>query len=348
MVHDLRRKRKLQKLEELINEARYSSLGTCLHPEAPESCSGNIVRGHSVQKALLKRIMGQDNKVYTPSFNLTRPGGPGRVRKMAVRNASIFHGFCSKHDTNLFSAIENSAFDYTVEHAFLLIYRSIAKELFNKKKLVGLNVSDFASELSLDPRDILMREMLIEMQNRARHDVRDLTDIYSNMSTAITNEDYQGTYFYAYELDRIPDILCCGTILLGYDLNGNTIQNLHHTGTIEIMTYSLLGDTDGHGFIVFGWYGESFVNETFIQTLESIPYDAIPDTITRFVLQHSENYFAAPRWRDRFSEGQKSKLDNLLMRTMSSGPFPLTDRNGVDFPLADWKVVGKEQTNVTL
>ena len=196
--------------------------------------------------------------------------------------------------------------------------------------------------------DMVLRVVLKEMQDRARLDLRDLTDIHRRMSDAFVKSDYRNMNYYAFELDRIPDILCSGTILLGFDLNGNGIQNLYHTRTLETMTYSLLGDIYMHGYIVFCWYGQSVVNKTFVDSLHCLPRDVVPDTIARFVLQHSENYYAAPKWRDGFTAGQKSRLDSLLMRTASTGPFPLTDTNGVDFPLVDWKVVGNEKTNLTL
>ena len=143
MFHDAKQIQKARRLEKLINEARFTALGDCLHPEAPYTCDGDTVRGHSVQKALLEKIMDSNHKVYAPRICLVPADGPFQLSKIPVRNASIFHGFCESHDTHLFSAIENNSFEYAEEHTFLLAYRSISKELFNKKKIVDLKYRRF-------------------------------------------------------------------------------------------------------------------------------------------------------------------------------------------------------------
>ena len=329
--------------------AAMNKQGQCLHPEAPVNCSGSTVAAHSVQNALIKQIADNAGKVYTPQVTLFSPEAAFSVTKVPARRASIFHGFCAHHDTELFRKIENDDFKYTAEDALLLAFRSVSKELFDKQGVVQFDISDVVSKFSIDPHAMLLYEVLNQVKQRESYDLRDISVLHGKMGQSILKKKYDQTRFYAIEFDRVPDILCSGTISLAFDLFGNQIQDLTKTGKLDVLTYSLLPFKDGKGgVIIFAWYGTSPVNTAFIRSLNSLSDDAIPDTIARFVLQHSENYFAAPKWRNGFSTSQKSRLDDLLMRTASSGPYPLTDRNGVDFPLVDWKVVGKPKTNLKL
>jgi hypothetical protein len=60
-------------------------------------------------------------------------GGKVIPRKMGVRTASTFFGFCSRHDTEMFRPVEYGHRGLTNENCFLLSFRALAYEVIMKR-----------------------------------------------------------------------------------------------------------------------------------------------------------------------------------------------------------------------
>ena len=103
---------------------------TCMYP----GCDKPPIRSHVLQAARLKTIAGPAKEapaarsVATLVWDIGR--GAARIKdNVAIDNASVFPGFCSTHDTNVFRELEaNSTVDPGVELS-LQAYRSFCREL---------------------------------------------------------------------------------------------------------------------------------------------------------------------------------------------------------------------------
>lgn len=122
----------LEKAIELLNvwvskEFLNKESSICLFP----GCVDNSISSHSIsEKRVLKKI-SIDNHVYyySPKMNF---------QKIGTKKVSIFSGFCNKHDSELFDAIDN--YDYIVgnkEQEFLFFYRAYCKSYKSKFVLVN-------------------------------------------------------------------------------------------------------------------------------------------------------------------------------------------------------------------
>jgi len=106
----------------------------CLHPEAARQVCDKIVLAHSVQRsAVLEKIIGSTNHVGTffPPELDTR-NEVLRLHALGWRDASTFTGFCAKHDNSTFAPIEKSPFIGTDQQNFLIAYRALCYEIFQK------------------------------------------------------------------------------------------------------------------------------------------------------------------------------------------------------------------------
>ena len=344
-----------QKMQAHFDSAQYNTDKACLHPEAPANCSGRSIASHSVQRAMLKKIAGNDGKVYTPVAKATNSFSPYLLHKRGIDKASVFYGFCEEHDNDIFKAIENHSLEFTDEHASLLAFRSLSKELYNMKWLREVNLVGVGMPEKPDLIDLLLnipidQQLLLERGSPywAIVELRLMSELHSKMGQSIVDRDFTRTSFYAIEFDRVPDILCSSLMTVYYDCKGIRLRDLENDGPLDLLTFSLLTRRANSGAIVFSWYGESEINERFIQSLHLLPSDIVPDVVARIVLRHSANFFAAPNWRESFGQWQQIQLDNLTRNNVRSGPHPLTDRGGIDFQIVDWKVKGNPSTNLTL
>ena len=104
----------------------------CLAPDAGiSSCSGSIVKAHSVQGALVRRI-ARDGHVYGSVYsieNLQRNPGEIVPGLIGVNLATTFTGFCNLHDTKIFAPIEIGDFVAAPEQCFLLAYRAVPRSV---------------------------------------------------------------------------------------------------------------------------------------------------------------------------------------------------------------------------
>jgi hypothetical protein len=90
--------------------------------------------------------------LFAPTFGETMD-----FRKIGKHKASIFPGFCNKHDTSVFAEVEIGDVEINQRSLLLLTYRVVCLEIFEKEVNVkiysdpvfqsgvnGANVADFA------------------------------------------------------------------------------------------------------------------------------------------------------------------------------------------------------------
>ena len=70
--------------------------------------------------------------------DLRKNGGKLIPRKMGVRTASTFFGFCSRHDAEMFRPVEYGTVGITNENCFLLSFRALAYEVIMKHCALSL------------------------------------------------------------------------------------------------------------------------------------------------------------------------------------------------------------------
>ena len=328
-------------MRNVLVDARYSE-GECLHPEAPHNCSGNIIRSHSVQKALLKQIADNSNRVYTPIHSPT-PNNPSNMKmlKRGVNQASTFNGFCEGHDNELFRPIEDNPIQLNRRHIFFLAYRSLCKELYDKRKIHGVDPSKMLTGNGIDLTDLYILTGMSDVQTGASRALHDLEIAQAEMNKALQRKNYRLTRFYAVEFNTIPDILCSGGIFPVCDIRGNPLQDLNQAGSLDSITVSLLPYNSKHGVALFAWYDKSKVNKRFIKSIHSLNKRDIPDAIVRFLFHHIENIFIAPHWWENLETHKQERL----LREFQYSLHPLTSPNidmGPDGNnYVNWKVVSR-------
>lgn len=340
-------KSKTQQLAHRLNTALHKAKVKrkyCLHPNAPDDCSGNIVRAHTVQKSLLKKIAHKKH-VYALDFDLTSQQSPITMVKRGVNRASTFTGYCSFHDNELFRPIEDDHLQLIQQHMALLTYRTLSMELYKKRTMSELQQEglDINGESDIEAAIQTCYDMLEPANQLALLDIKVLHD----MGKAIIEDDFSDFNYYAIELDRKPDIVASGGSTLVCDIYGIAIQELESPEPLDLIAFNLLPHRTKYGIAVFSWHGKSESNEKFIRSFHSIADADKPNLLVSFVLHNIENTFAAPRWWDSLPNDEKRKL-------LSKMYFSVAWFTPANHPIAydstqyvDWKVTDTK-TNITL
>lgn len=117
--------------------------GFCVHPEASDSaCSQNVIRAHTVQRRGGLAAIAERGHVVSAKKgfeDMARNEGEIIPRKLGVKAASTFMGFCSYHDNQMFEPIENNPISLSIESAFLLSFRAISYEFIAKAAAIRIH-----------------------------------------------------------------------------------------------------------------------------------------------------------------------------------------------------------------
>lgn len=303
----------------------------CLHPESPDGCKGKIVKAHTVQKAFLKAI-ARNNHIYAPAGELG-------LALRGIRQASTFTGYCAYHDDELFAPIEKRALRVNEHHSFLLAYRAMGKEIFNKQILPSLMMWDFGAANMQRPENERVLGAVIEDPAYADL-VRQDHEVFHKMGNAYIEQDFSKARYFAIALNRVPDILCSGMTNVEFDFNGKRLQSVFQEHRQDLITLSLLPFRSNRGIAIFAWYGESDVNVKFIRSLESLGKHEIPDALIRFIFEHFDNFFAAPNWWENLSATAHQSLLERFQRTLSFESYVFIDLRPDGMRYVDWNATG--------
>lgn len=304
----------------------YSGEKYCLHPEAsPTNCSGAIVKAHSLARRAALASIAENGHVYGPDYDfmsLVKNKGAVTFKRVGINEASTFTGFCAKHDDRTFAPIEKHTLTATAEQCFLISYRAVCRELFQKR----LHNSSVNRMRTLDqgrPRDVQEHIQYIadfhEMGTlMGLAEIQHHKEQYDEILVRAAFDEYRRLVIH---FSCIPDVLSTGSFAPEYDFSGNELQRMIDPG-LEQIAVSII-PAGSVGFVTLGWQKESdHICIPFVQSLLSIPTDRLADAVVRLVFEHIENTYLRPGWW----ESLPKSVQQALVRRINSGTHPLSLR----------------------
>lgn len=297
----------------------------CVHPgKATGACRGSIIKAHSLQRALLEKIARQGHVIrwnyHLPS--LIKNQGNIVADRIGIRDASTFTGFCSLHDDSTFATIEKSPIVPSNDHALLIAYRALCREVFTKTN--QLSMSEYQKTLDRGMQfveQMVLQESTAIYQGGVELDLRDLFHHKQLYDAAIVAGTAHGVRSYWFALDKQPEYACTGGIFPEVDFQGKALQDLGDaSATLDMVFFSVLpGDT--RGLAVFSWLDPSPASAALVESLLQIDAAEIPHAVTRFAFEFYENIFIAPDWWDSVPEA-----DRRILASRAESSFPHVPR----------------------
>ena len=325
---------------------------TCLAPESwLSNCSKTVARAHTVPRAGSLRHIARKGHVY--SFvvsleNLKKHHGVCVPELTGINRASTFTGFCSKHDDEIFAAIEKQPFTATPEQCFLLGYRALAREVFTKQAAASL----FDLRRSMDRGKPLEAQLDIQTQNSfyetgVTAGLRDNAHYKSIYDEILEAQDFSNVRYYVIEVEGSPDVMCSAGVSPEQDFYGLKLQDMGDlTTTPDLVTFtSFFGGNAGA--IVFVWTADSDrACERLIDSLHAIDDTRVTAALVRLFFEHCENVHMRPDWW----EGLKDDSRQALVQRMAASASPWISRpdailadDGLQVP--SWKVLRRKRSH---
>lgn len=322
-----------------VNRKAFSQKKCCAHDVGLGDCEGAVIKAHTVSRGPNLAKIAKDGHVlqYTASIpDMNENGGKLSLKKIGTRDASVFQGFCSKHDLELFSCIENEAFTGRPEQCLAVAYRTMSRELYGKDAGSHLRETLRGADKGLGPfAQVMLQKMLdhIDTGNEAAR--RELKATHDVLTNAVVNSRPDVLSSVVFEFAASLPFMFAGAWSPFTDLYGGKLQNGYVDEFLEqVFVSSFAGEAKGT--ICVSWLNRADApGKVIAEQLWALPDEERASACLQLVMKHVENVFFNPDWFKALDGKQTERLSRLaadgldLMGSVPSMPVRLD----VDFQL---------------
>jgi hypothetical protein len=316
----------------------------CLYPgEGTGACLSPVISSHSIQRngPLDHIAVGGHVLGFPAEFGrLQAAGGRIGASKLGIKKASTFPGFCGPHDRDTFAPIESAPIVPTAHQAFLLSYRALCREFFQKRAQgdVVTNVLESADRGRTLPEQVAFQRWRTLHAQGISLGLRDLEREKKLHDRILLEETWDHDYRYlAIVLDTTPTMVSIGAVIPECDFAGNALATLGQTAVdCDLLGFALLAAGDG-GTIIWACRAQSTHGMAFLNQTATLSDAELVQAGARFAFEMVENTFCSPDWWSSLPPSLvKAALDRVNSGLLMDDPGPgrLTD-DGVRF--VDWR-----------
>lgn len=303
---------------------RQSDRGRCLHFFDGIRCN-EIISAHSIQKSGQLSLIAEGGHVYRLNADLStlrQTQGIPHPKKIGVKKASTFVGFCKHHDNFLFEPIDNVPLEPSKQQIALYAYRCLCREYFFKENAVAvLERMKAHPELDAVKRSFLKSSLIghsLGLEGLKHHKWH-----YDEALRTRGYDEFEFTYF----TSTSPCVLqLSGLLYPDYDFIGNRLQDLGNWNSpLDLITFFTAPTRDGWAF-GFGWHVSS--NRScvpFIQSLASriSEGEKLEDALLRFSFSCCENHAFRISWWDSLTEeARRAAVERMILMVHPDVPIP--------------------------
>ncbi len=303
--HEIRKK-----VSEIFDSKKY-----CCAQFDQENCELPIKRAHTIQRGNVLSSLAENGHVGTFYRNLDGIDNTNRLKAGIERKASIFYGFCSFHDTELFKGIEVNEFSKTKENCWASSYRAVCHEYYQKKAAIDVThwqIRHLDSGLDVYHQVFLQEKLYIHQVN-VEKGFSDISIIKGVYETIKTDGQYEELVSYVIEYDAPLTIAVCASISPYFDLNGIRIQN---TGDVKesFQHFSLSTVTlNGKAAYIVSHLKQHDVIGKYLKEVFSMPLANINNWLTTCIFAYTENNYFRLSWWGSLDETTKAKVYGLFL-----------------------------------
>ena len=286
----------------------------CLAPQAwLDKCHGRIVRAHTVPKSGSLKTIVRDGHVYSLDLSLDgitkTPGGPV-LKLCGINRASTFTGFCSSHDSAIFSPLENFEFSGTPEQCFLLGYRALARELYTKRDAVAQSGLRRNLDKGKTPAEqVLIQATIHALEIGLAAGLRDISCYKILYDGILESRRFAPVRAYIIEFEYPPPVMCSGAIWPEQDFVGANLQDVAHLSSAPDLVCFTSFHGGERGVVAFAWLAtHDRTCRPFVESLDAVPDSDLTAALLRFFFSHCENIHLKPPWWETLPEVQRQSL----------------------------------------
>lgn len=293
-------------------QKKFFSEGLCLHRNVDSCKSPTSIQSHSISRKKSLSAIAENNHVFGMKLEFK---GKMEFKKIGLRQASTFAGFCEKHDSELFASFEKYDFEKTKKQFFDLCYRALCIEhyhmisiknfMLNTKKYLDNNL-DLVQQIEFQmAANSYVKFYEIGIKNSSNNKIR----LEKNFLEHNHEDNLQ---HYIFELEEgYPKFLSCTCVNLEFDLNGNRLQDLSKIDIIPKSLFINCVSFDNKGYFILSWFNENY--EYGLKIIDSIINEIhlIENKLFSLCFLYVHNTYVSPNWYENLSSRQKEELKEI-------------------------------------
>jgi hypothetical protein len=310
-----------------INRQAFTQKKCCACDVGLGPCVGGVIKAHTVSSGPNLSKIAKDGHVlhYTASIpEMNKNGGKLSVEKIGIKNASVFYGFCGKHDQEIFSCIENEPFVGLPDQCLAVAYRTMSRELYGKDAQAHLRETLRGADKGLKPFEQFMLQKMLDEINKGNEAARrEMQMTHEALTTALVNHSPDVINSLIFEFAAPLPFMFAGAWSPFTDLYGNELQHGYLDEILEQVFFSSFAGTPGT-MICISWRNiEGARGKIISEQIKMLPNDQQASVCLQLVVKHVENIFFNPDWFQELSDKQRTRLNQLAADGVDSmGSIP--------------------------
>lgn len=321
------------------NQQAFSKKKCCAQDVGLGPCDGGVIKAHTVSRGPNLAKIAKNGHVlhYHASIpEMNKNGGKMSVEKIGIKDASVFLGFCSKHDQELFSCIENESFTGRPDQCLAVAYRTMSRELYGKDAGAHLRETLRGADKGLQPfEQLMLQKMLVDMDTGNEAARRELKATHEVLTAALVDDRPDVISSLVFEFAAPLPCMFAGAWSPFTDYFGQKLQDGYTDELLEQVFFSSFAGTSS-AMICISWRDiDGAPGKVIAEQIKALPQGQQASACLQMVTKHVENVFFNPDWLQSLDDKPRLQLDNLAADGLDSmGSVPSTPvRLDVNFQL---------------
>lgn len=317
---------------------RFSSK-VCMAPQTDHA--GCVVSAHTMSLEAVLRKISENGHVYALNFSgrFSPDEPPIEIKRLGLRDVSVFNGFCAKHDASLFSCLENESFCFTRQQLFMLAYRAAARECYLKRKQCeSLPTLEQIRTMHGITQQIAYTDEILIHQGASLRGAEECEALKAKLDCYLMSESWDRMITYAILFPNAPCLAACFVFQPFHDLDGTQLQDYENLeAEMSQLAITVMSLKQG-AVAIFSWLDSA--NSAPRRFFESVLRSSnLTSAVIHSAIDNSENFALSPPWYESLSEIAKNYLLSRIGILEASITYLDKKRpeNSAPF-LADWGV----------
>lgn len=299
-----------KRISKIMNDLyKKTDFKSCLYPIKSE-CENCIKSAHTLQDNGILSLLCDENENVMIANPLKISYEKTAIVPTSRHKSTTFYGFCSYHDSKVFSPIENETYMQSEEQNFLFAYRALAQEYHKKirlKKSMQLSFKENPSCLTAPEIVANYRLQMLAVQ-----DSEMIKTIFDKAILSSQNNILETLVIpYAGQLAFSTTFMCS----LAYDLRHHLINDPYSFDSARQKPV-FLSAIPGHqtSYFIFSCLKQDYPEYiNFFNDLKNMELDKFRMFINNFIPLYTENIILSPALWNSWTRFSKRKFENLIM-----------------------------------
>ncbi len=307
-----------KELSKIFDKRKY-----CCASFDSSNCEMPIKGAHTVQRGRVLSSIAESGHVGTFYRNMNGYEKERDYKSGVKKEASIFYGFCSFHDTELFENIELREFTSSSENCWSSSYRSVCHEFYQKtaaKEGVSWYKESFDQGRPLEEQ-LVIQEKIYYLNRDILKGLEDISLIKKTYEDIKLSGEFDRIESYVVCFDNPLQVTVSATMSPYYDINNVKIQNLGiPDANFEHFAISTV-TIGGSGAYIISYLKKHKVISGYLSDVFNRDIEYIKNWLMKSIFAYAENTFFSLSWWEAIPDESKKSIFKLAMRENYTVPF---------------------------